>query len=144
MIEKANQRDLEEILSRSVDALREGSVHTFKPSQEQAEQLIRTTLGHGGYYLSLKEDDNLRGWVLIGSSKDYFSQESIGFIYELYVLPAYRGKGLSRILMKAAIDKLFNKGHGEIRLNVKANNFAKELYKEFGFIDRQISISLKV
>ncbi|MDQ0862039.1 ribosomal protein S18 acetylase RimI-like enzyme [Bacillus sp. V2I10] len=46
--------------------------------------------------------------------------------------------------MKAAIDELFTKGHKEIRLNVQAENFAKELYKEFGFVDRQISMSLTV
>ncbi|CAK6481428.1 GNAT family N-acetyltransferase [Peribacillus castrilensis] len=144
MIEKASQSDLEEILTKSVDALFEGTAKTFKPSEERAEQIVRATLEQGGYYLVLKEDGDLKGWVLIGTSKDYFSQESVGFIYEMYVLPICRGKGLSKILMKAAIDELITKGHNEIRLNVQAKNFAKELYKEFGFVDRQISMSLKV
>ncbi|MCZ6945004.1 GNAT family N-acetyltransferase, partial [Bacillus mycoides] len=94
------------------------------------------------YYLVSKDDDNLKGWILIGSGKDYFSQESVGFIYELYILPEYRGQKLSKKLMKAGIDELSLKGHKEIRLNVHVKNFARELYKEFGFVDRQISMSL--
>lgn len=45
--------------------------------------------------------------------------------------------------MKASIDELITKGHKEIWLNVQAENFAKELYKEFGFVNRQISDEFK-
>ena len=37
---------------------------------------------------------------------DYFSREKLGFIYELYVFPEYRGRGLSRELMEAGIKEL--------------------------------------
>lgn len=73
---------------------------------------------------------------------DYFSHEKLGFIYELYVFPEYRGKGLSRKLMEAGIKEL-QKNYSEIRLNVFAGNFAKEMYEEFGFVERQVIMTLK-
>ncbi|MBJ8107585.1 MULTISPECIES: GNAT family N-acetyltransferase [Bacillus cereus group] len=146
MIKQASENDLNEILAKSDNALYEGTFKTFKPTQKRVKEIIQTTLEQGAYYLVLKDDDNLnddlKGWILIGSGKDYFSQESVGFIYELYVLPEYRGQKLSKKLMKAGLDELSLKGHKEIRLNVHAMNFARELYKEFGFVDRQISMSL--
>lgn len=144
MIEKASQSNLEEIKVKSVDSLYEGTANTFKPSQERAGQIFRAVLEQGGYYLVLKEDGDLKGWVLIGTNKDYFSQENVGFIYELYVLPNYRGKGRSKFLMKMAIEELVNKWHEEIRLNVHAENFAKEIYKGFGFVERQVTMSLRL
>ena len=73
---------------------------------------------------------------------DYFSHEKLGFIYELYVFPEYRGKGLSRKLMEAGIKEL-QKNYSEIRLNVFAGNFAKGMYEEFGFVERQVIMTLK-
>ncbi|PGU57124.1 GNAT family N-acetyltransferase [Bacillus cereus] len=142
MIKKASKNDLNEILTKSDNALYEGTAKTFKPTRERVKEIVQIALEQGAYYLVSKDDDNLKGWILIGSGKDYFSQESVGFIYELYILPEYRGQKLSKKLMKAGIDELSLKGHKEIRLNVHVMNFARELYKEFGFVDRQISMSL--
>ncbi len=63
------------------------------------------------------------GWILIGENTDYFSNEKLGFIYELYVFTEQRGKGLSRKLMKAG-SKDLQKNYSEIGLNVFAGNFA--------------------
>ncbi|WP_416828625.1 GNAT family N-acetyltransferase [Ectobacillus polymachus] len=142
MIKQASKSDLNEILAKSDNALYEGTAKTFKPTQERVKEIVQTALKQGAYYLVLKDDDNLKGWTLIGSAKDYFSKKSVGFIYELYVLPEYRGQKLSKKLMKAGIAELSLKGHKEIRLNVHADNFARKLYKELGFVDRQISMSL--
>ena len=64
---------------------------------------------------------------------DYFSREKLGFIYELYVFPEYRGRGLSRELMEAGIKELKEK-YLEIRLNVFAGNFAKRCTKSLGLL----------
>ncbi|EEK73690.1 GCN5-related N-acetyltransferase [Bacillus mycoides] len=82
------------------------------------------------------------GWILIGENVDYFSREKLGFIYELYVFSEYRGRGLSRKLMKAGIKELQEK-YSEIRLNVFTGNFAKEMYEDFGFVERQVIMTLK-
>ena len=44
--------------------------------------------------------------------------------------------------MEAGIKELKEK-YSEIRLNVYAENFAKEMYKDFGFVERQVIMSLK-
>lgn len=54
----------------------------------------------------------------------------------------YRGRGLSRKLMEAGIKELQEK-YSEVRLNVFAGNFAKEMYEDFGFVERQVIMTLK-
>ena len=130
MITKANENDVKEIISNAVDAVQEATAYTFKPFQRQVEYIIRTTLDRGGYYLILKEKSCLKGWILIDISRDYFKKQNIGFIYEVYVLPKYRGKGYSRELIKAAIDELSMRGCNEVERNIRSTNF----YKELGFV----------
>ena len=48
----------------------------------------------------------------------------------------------SRKLMEAGIKEL-QKNYSEIRLNVFAGNFAKEMYEQFGFVERQVIMTLK-
>ncbi|PEA55423.1 GNAT family N-acetyltransferase [Bacillus pseudomycoides] len=143
MIQKATESDMKYILAHAAESLYEGTMKTSKFSQEKVLEITMPLLEKGAYYLVMKQGDILKGWVLIGSNKDYFSGEEIGFIYELYVFSPYRGEGLSRQLMRAAVDELDKLGYSEIRLNVFAGNFAKELYKEMGFVERQIVMSLK-
>ncbi len=52
------------------------------------------------------------------------------------------GKGYQEKLMEAGIKEL-QKNYSEIRLNVFAGNFAKEMYEEFGFVERQVIMTLK-
>ncbi|ENQ3080851.1 TPA: GNAT family N-acetyltransferase [Bacillus pseudomycoides] len=143
MIQRATEGDTEKILAHAADSLYEGTMKTSKFTQEKVLEITMPLLEKGAYYLVSKQGDILKGWVLIGSNKDYFSGEELGFIYELYVFSSYRGQGLSRQLMRAAVDELNKLGYSEIRLNVFAGNFAKELYKEMGFVERQIVMSLK-
>lgn len=44
--------------------------------------------------------------------------------------------------MEAGIKEL-KETYSEIRLNVFAGNFAKEMYEEFGFVERQVIMTLK-
>ncbi|MCT9852109.1 GNAT family N-acetyltransferase [Priestia megaterium] len=127
MITKANENDLKEIISNAVDAVQEATAYTFKPLQRQVENIIRKTLDRGGYYLILKEKGCLKGWILIDISKDYFKQQNIGFIYEVYVLPHYRGKGYSKELIKAATEELSIQGCNEIERNIRTVNFYKDM-----------------
>ncbi|MEH6891937.1 GNAT family N-acetyltransferase [Bacillus sp. JJ864] len=143
MIQRATESDVKKILAHAAESLYEGTMKTSKFSQKKVLEITMPLLEKGAYYLVMKQGDILKGWILIGSNKDYFSGEELGFIYELYVFSPYRGEGLSRQLMRAAVDELDKLGYSEIRLNVFAGNFAKELYKELGFVERQIVMSLK-
>ncbi|MEM4990998.1 GNAT family N-acetyltransferase [Priestia sp. SB1] len=144
MIAKATEEEIQEIRKKSADALFEGTTHQFQPSTERVNELIDNALEKGCYYLVSRQEKKLAGWVFVGPSADFFSKAEIGFIYELYVLPEYRGQGLAKPLMQKAIDELSIKEYPEIRLSVHAGNFAQHVYRELGFVDKQISMSLQV
>ncbi|KJB87327.1 acetyltransferase [Paenibacillus sp. E194] len=143
-IRKPNILELEEILMLSPQALFEGTMGRVKPTDEKIKRLIEPLLEKGCYYLIATEDSKLMGWILIGASKDQFTDMVIGFIYELYVKHEFRGKGISKQLMKNAIDHLKLEGYPEIRLGVFAENHAIQLYEEMGFSARNITMSLPV
>ncbi|KFN01034.1 GNAT family N-acetyltransferase [Bacillus clarus] len=142
MIIKANKEETKQILDCAAQSLFEGTRGNCQVSTEQAIEITKPLLEKGAYYLIVKQENEIAGWILVGENTDYFSGEKIGFIYELYIFSQYRGKGLSRKLMKAGITILQEK-YFEIRLNVFAGNFAKEMYKEFGFAERQVVMTLK-
>lgn len=143
-IRKPNITELESILKRSPQALFEGTLGRVRPTDEKIKQLVEPLLEKGGYYLIAAEEEKLMGWILIGPSKDQFSDEMIGFIYELYVTQEFRGKGISKHLMQRAIEHLKAEGYSEIRLAVFVENHAIHLYKQMGFSERNITMSLKV
>ncbi|MCA1294332.1 GNAT family N-acetyltransferase [Paenibacillus sp. alder61] len=143
-IRKPNIVELESILKLSPQALFEGTLGRVRPTDERIKRLVEPLLERGRYYLIAAEKDNLMGWILIGSIKDQFTDEMIGFIYELYVTQEYRGKGISKHLMKSAIEHLQSEGYPEIRLGVFADNHAVRLYKQMGFSERNITMSLRM
>ena len=88
-----SEEELQEIRTKSADALFEGTMKQFHPSAERVNELVGSAFEKGCYYLVSRQENKLAGWVLIGPSTDFFSKEEIGFIYELYVVPEYRGNG---------------------------------------------------
>jgi ribosomal protein S18 acetylase RimI-like enzyme len=141
-IRKPNNTELEEIMLFSPQAMYEGTMGKNKTTKEMSKQLIEQLLSRGCYYLIASENDKLKGWILLGASKDQFSDTQIGFIYELYVIEEYRGKGISKHLVTSAINEMKNEGYLEIRLSVFAGNHAIHIYEKMGFTVRNITMSL--
>jgi ribosomal protein S18 acetylase RimI-like enzyme len=141
-IRKPNNLEFEEIMMLSPQALFEGTIGRVKPTEEKIKQLVEPLLEKGCYYLIATEDSKLMGWILIGASKDQFTDRLIGFIYELYVTHEFRGMGISKQLMQSAIDHLKLEGYPEIRLGVFTENHAIQLYEKMGFSSRNITMSL--
>ncbi|MDR4901471.1 GNAT family N-acetyltransferase [Bacillus mycoides] len=142
MITKADEEETKQILHYAAQSLLEGTRGNCQLSTEKAIEITKPLVEKGAYYIVTKEENKVVGWILIGENVDYFSREKLGFIYELYVFSEYRGRGLSRKLMKAGIKELQEK-YSEIRLNVFTGNFAKEMYEDFGFVERQVIMTLK-
>lgn len=142
MITKADEEEMKQILHYAAQSLFEGTRGNCQLSTEKAIEITKPLVEKGAYYIVTKEENKVVGWILIGENVDYFSREKLGFIYELYVFSEYRGRGLSRKLMKAGIKELQEK-YSEIRLNVFTGNFAKEMYEDFGFVERQVIMTLK-
>jgi ribosomal protein S18 acetylase RimI-like enzyme len=141
-IRKPSQHELEEVLRLSPQSMFDGTLGRVTPTEEKIRQMVEPLLQKGAYYLLATEGDQIAGWILIGPSKDQFTDKIIGFIYELYVADAFRGRGISKELMKNGIDHLKQDGYSEIRLSVFAENHAVKLYEQMGFQVRTIAMSL--
>ncbi|WP_312472242.1 GNAT family N-acetyltransferase [Neobacillus sp.] len=141
-IRKPIDSELKKVLELSPQAVFEGTLGEVKPTNEKVEKLVEPLLEKGSYYLIATEDDKLMGWVLIGASKDQFTDKMNGFIYELFVLVEYRGKGISKRLMRTAIDHLRQHGYHEVRLSAFSENNAIKLYEKMGFDIRTVTMSL--
>ncbi|MFC6040001.1 GNAT family N-acetyltransferase [Paenisporosarcina macmurdoensis] len=90
-------------------------------------------------------DSSIAGWILLGENTDYFSDKKFGFIYDVYVLPEYRGRGISKEFIQEGISTLKTSGFEEVvRLNVFATNYAKEIYKKVGFKDLNSIMTLSI
>ncbi|GKU79150.1 GNAT family N-acetyltransferase [Paenibacillus sp. L3-i20] len=137
-----NLLELKVLLALSPQAMFEGTMGRVKPTEEKMKQLVEPLLEKGCNYLIATEDSKLLGWVLIGASTDQFTDNVIGFIYELYVIEEFRGKGISRKLMNHAIEQLKIEGYLEVRLAVFVENQAIQLYEKLGFSKRNITMSL--
>lgn len=141
-IRKPTDLELKKILLLSPQAIFDGTLGEVLPSNEKIEHLVETLLEKGSYYLIATHNDKLMGWILIGASKDQFTDKMNGFIYELFVIEEFRGNGISKQLMRAAIDYLRQDGYSEIRLSAFAGNQAIKLYKKMGFSIRTVTMSL--
>ena len=145
MLQMATEKEKDFILSKAADSLNEGINKENAISQEKAEAIISPVLNSGANYVVLRnEEGSLTGWALLGENRDYISDKKVGFIFDLHVLPEHRGKGLSKILIKECIKELKSKGYNEVRLNVYASNFAKEIYLKLGFSELQTIMHLNI
>lgn len=90
------------------------------------------------------DEEKIFGWLLLGTAKDQFTGQALGFIYEIYILKDYRGKGFSKELMNAAIEHFQQEGYAEVRLSAKAENPAVRIYENAGFKTRTVSMSLNL
>jgi ribosomal protein S18 acetylase RimI-like enzyme len=73
------------------------------------------------------------GYLLLGES-GWLTPEPHGFIYDVWVAPEHRGKGIGKGLVQWATDWAKTKGYRKIKLEVaEANGRARHVYEELGF-----------
>ena len=143
-IRKPNNAELQEVISLSPQALFDGTLGEVTPTIEKIKSLIEPLLEKGSYYLIATENNKLLGWILIGASKDQFTDKVYGFIYELFVIKEFRGTGISKKLMQTSIDHLKKDGYTEVRLSAFAENPAIKLYEKMGFNVRTVTMNLQI
>jgi len=141
-IRRPDEMELKEIMSLSPQALYDGTLGEVKPTMEKVKGLVEPLLEKGSYYLIATENENILGWILIGEIKDQFTDKMHGFIYEVFVSKAFRGRGISKRLMQTAIDQLRQQGFTEVRLSAFAGNHAIKLYEKLGFNTRTVAMRL--
>lgn len=134
-IREATYSETQKILKYAPSVLKEASVGYYEPRGDTARQLASSFLIGGGYYIVHTENNVIQGWVGVGEIFDNYSNEKIGFIPEIYVMPNDRKKGIADKLCKEVFRKLKESGHNKVQLNVFSGNHAKDLYHKLGFQD---------
>jgi GNAT superfamily N-acetyltransferase len=92
-------------------------------------------LKHGPYgrkrVLVAAKDASVIGFVRVGPLSDH---GEVGLVYLLYVLPAHWGRGVGKLLMRAALDELHDLGMREAILWVlRDNRRARAFYESLGW-----------
>lgn len=73
------------------------------------------------------------GYVILGES-GFLTPETHAFIYDVWVAPDYRGKGIGKALVEWAGDWARKRGHRKIKLEVSETNArALHVYQSLGF-----------
>lgn len=76
----------------------------------------------------------LLGYIVVGPGGGFLTPESCGFIFDVWVSPDERGKGIGRHLVAWAIEWARGRGYRKIKLEVaETNPRARRLYEDLGF-----------
>lgn len=74
------------------------------------------------------------GYMIIGYGGGFLTQETHAFIYDVWVAPEHRGKGVGKFLVTWATQWARDHGYRKIKLEVAERNArAHHLYEELGF-----------
>ncbi|KKC45943.1 MULTISPECIES: GNAT family N-acetyltransferase [Paenibacillus] len=142
-IRTPTNEEREEIMRLSPQSTFEGTMGRSKPSEAKMKLMVGELLAKGSRFLIASENQEVRGWILFGKRTDEFSDQEIGFIYELFVLPEARGQSIASRLMERAVEQMRQESCSEIRLNAYVENrHAIRLYERLGFAARNITMSL--
>jgi len=134
-IRKATAAETQYILKQASEVMQEATMGLVKQNPEAAQDMIVQALMHGGYYLVYEEQGSIKGWLAVSSRYDMYADEMAGLLLELYVLPAYRNRGIAEELMNHALRQLRKEGFSRVHLNVFTGNPARLLYEKLGFHD---------
>ena len=73
------------------------------------------------------------GYLILGES-GFLTPEPHGFIYDIWVAPTERGKGVGKFLVEWACEWARKRGHRKVKLEVaEANQRARRVYESGGF-----------
>lgn len=98
--------------------------HYFEAIQAGTNVFLRWIVSNG----------NRAGFILFGIEEHRFLPRKNGKVYELYVTPAFRGRGIARACAAQAIKELWEFGPLKIELEVVDGNAqALSLWKSMGF-----------
>jgi ribosomal protein S18 acetylase RimI-like enzyme len=132
----ANEFELEEIFKFAGKNREEATGIKAKQNKEEMIKAYYNSLKHGAYFLVVRKNDSLIGWVLIDKSEDWFTGKELGWISDVYVKEEYRKQGYATELLKQSLAEFKRLGYSDVRLNVFSfNEKAIQLYEKLGFQD---------
>lgn len=109
----------------------------FGDERDAIEKCLNYVFDRGGFVLYAVEDDTVVGATIINDTgmEGYIPEHILVYIA---VHGDYRGRGLGKQIMQAALDKCT----GDIALHVEPDNPAVHLYKKIGFTNKYLEMRL--
>jgi ribosomal protein S18 acetylase RimI-like enzyme len=107
----------------------------FTPQKDWREHYFSTILSKPEYFLRwINCDEKRAGFILFGLEEHRFLPRKTGAIYELYVLPEFRRRGLAKTVAMEAIRELWTHAPSKIQLEViEGRAAAAALWNTLGF-----------
>ena len=107
----------------------------FTPAHDWQGSYFETIKGNPNYLLRwILVDGQRAGFIISGVEKHHFLPRKTGAIYELYVVPGQRKRGIARACAAQVIKELRKLSISKIQLEVVEGNVAAlELWRSLGF-----------
>ena len=153
-VERADMDDLDAVVECWVDLAagqRDHDSHLLANANRDAvrEAAARHVLTDG--LLVAREDANddaddsdaaIVGFVMFGPQSDGYERDvTRGFVRNVYVRPAYRGRGIGSALLDAAERRMAEAGVDVVALEVMADNeAARRLYRRAGYRPHRLEL----
>jgi GNAT superfamily N-acetyltransferase len=141
-IRKATAADLKSLVSFAVAEAKEAE--GVKKDSERVRQGVTTALNDDSiamYWVLEKNNSGVIGSVSIVKEWSDWNSGYYWWIQNMYIMPAFRGKGLMQRLIQALKDTAQEEGALELRLYVHKNNAqAISAYQKVGFFDADYRI----
>jgi len=108
---------------------------TFVPQSDWRERYFSGIMSNPRYFLRWILCDGARaGFILFGLEDHRFLPRNTGVIYELYVLPEFRGRGVAKACALEAIRQLRTHFPSKIQLEVlDGASAAADFWESLGF-----------
>lgn len=136
IFETATEKHLIEIYDLAGKNRAEATGISSNHHQQEMMKDYGNSLNNGAYFLVGLDSEEVVGWVLIDKGFDWFTEEEIGWISDVYVKAAFRRKGYAKELLQHSFLHFKDLGYSDVRLNVFSfNEKAIKLYEKLGFKD---------
>jgi ribosomal protein S18 acetylase RimI-like enzyme len=108
---------------------------SFVPQDDWKEYYFATIMANPEYFLRwIICDEKRAGFILFGLEKHRFLPRKTGAIYEVYVVPEFRKRGVAKACAIQAIRELWTHAPSKIQLEViEGRGVAAALWQSLGF-----------
>jgi GNAT superfamily N-acetyltransferase len=134
LIRRAKESDLraiEKLLEDLINAMDDTEGIDTGTALENCERLLNDA---GSHFLVAAREGTPVGFINFTVRQTILHQGPSALIDELVVAEEYRGKGVGRQLVQAAIEKCRRLGCSEVEVSTEKTNLkARKFYKQYGF-----------
>ena len=143
------QKFFERIIETSCQDLLDDQRKRFTPADitPNIKHIVPLLMEQGENLILIADLPDLpnAGQIWLGEARDPYTGEIRGYIYDLFVEPEARHKGVGQALMQAVEEASRKRGHKTLALTVAAHNDnALILYRSFGFETERLTLSKSV